>query len=299
METILIIRYGEIALKAKYTRKYFENILIKNIKNALKISKINCDISKEYGRIYVKTDNIYGSILVLKKIFGIVSISSSIKIDTDINQISYKIIELFKNKLSKKNSFALRVNRVGKHNFTSQDVAIIVGNEIVSKTKSNVNLGNPDYEIFIDIRNDKTYIFFEKIPGIGGMPTGTQGKVISIIEEKKSILAAWYLIRRGCKTIFYLKNISQNNNLLKFIKKWFIETRIYEKNKEENEESEILNIINKEKCQAIILGNKIEDNNQILYEIKDMKNKYNVPILCPLIVMDNNEIEIKLRKIGL
>ena len=32
---LIIIRYGEIGLKAKETRKRFENILIKNIKNVL------------------------------------------------------------------------------------------------------------------------------------------------------------------------------------------------------------------------------------------------------------------------
>ena len=71
---LIIIRYGEIALKAKYTRKHFENILIRNIKNALKISKIDNNIIKEWGRLYLKTDNIDESILILKNIFGIVSI---------------------------------------------------------------------------------------------------------------------------------------------------------------------------------------------------------------------------------
>jgi len=96
---LILIRYGEIALKAKYTRKYFENILIKNIRHALKLSKINNNITKEWG-------------------FGIVSVSPSIKSNTNIKQISDKILDLTKNKLSEKNSFALRVNRVGKHNFT-------------------------------------------------------------------------------------------------------------------------------------------------------------------------------------
>ena len=296
---LILIRYGEIALKAKYTRKYFENILIKNIRHALKLSKINNNITKEWGRIYLNTDKIKDSIKILEKIFGIVSVSPSIKSNTNIKQISDKILDLTKNKLSEKNSFALRVNRVGKHNFTSQDIAIIIGNEIVSKTKSNVNLTSPDFEIFIDIRNESSYIFLKKIPGSGGMPLGTQGKVIAIIDEKKAILAAWYLIRRGCKPIFYLKNMSQNDNLISFMKRWFIDTKMYIKNTGKNDNSEILKIIEKECCQAIITGHTINNNYKIIYDLKEIKNIFNVPVLCPLIILNDDEIDKKLKEIGL
>ena len=37
---LIIIRFGEIALKGKATRRYFENILVRNIKTALNIKNI-------------------------------------------------------------------------------------------------------------------------------------------------------------------------------------------------------------------------------------------------------------------
>jgi thiamine biosynthesis protein ThiI len=290
---LIIIRYGEIALKAKYTRKYFENILIKNIKNALKLFEIENKIIKEWGRLYIKTNNIAKSIIILKKIFGITSISPAIKIKTDITTISDKIINITKNKLSKNNSFALRVKRVGNHNFTSQNIAVNIGNCIVKKTGSNVNLTNPNYVIFIDIRYENTYIFFNKIQGMGGFPIGTQGNVLAIISDKKSILASWYLIRRGCKVIFYLKNIKQNNNLNSFCNKWFIEKNIYIK----NEKSKIIEIIEKENCQAIITSHNINKESDSINDIKKIKNKYNLPVLCPLIIMNKKEIKKKLNEI--
>ncbi len=296
---LLIIRYGEIALKAKYTRKYFENILIKNIRKNLNESKIKNNLTREWGRIYLNTDNIIDSIKILQKIFGIVSMSPSIRIKTDVRIISDKVITLTKNKLSKNNSFALRVKRVGKHNFTSQDIARKIGSEIVSKTRSNVNLTSPDYEIFIDIRNEYTYIFLEKIFGSGGMPVGTQGNILAIIDKKISILAAWFLIRRGCKPIFYLKNTLQHNNLRTFMKKWFIDDKIYIKNKEKDENFEILEIIKKEKCQAIITGHTIGNDYKNFNDLREIKNKYNLPVLCPLIIMDDDIIDEKLIEIGL
>jgi adenylyl- and sulfurtransferase ThiI len=39
-EELILIRYGEIALKARYTRLCFENLLISNLKNAFKTEKL-------------------------------------------------------------------------------------------------------------------------------------------------------------------------------------------------------------------------------------------------------------------
>ena len=292
---LIIIRYGEIALKSKYTRNQFENKLINNIKKNFKNNNINYDFSREWGRIYLKTNNIEESIKILKNIFGIVSISPAIKIETSIEKITEKSLSITKNLLSNKNSFALRVNRVGKHSFTSMDIANLVGKEIVLNTKSNVKLKSPDYEIFIDIRNEHTYIFLEKIYGRGGMPIGTQGNILIIVNGKKSILAAWYLIRRGCNPIFYIKNNLHKNNINQFMKKWYIDAKIYEENQKTNEPQEIKQIIKKEKCQAIIT----EHNLKKINEIKELKNNYILPILCPLIVMESKKINENLNKIGL
>ena len=295
---LIIIRYGEIALKSKYTRNQFENRLINNIIKIIKNNYIKYEISKEWGRIYLKTDNIEDSIKILKNIFGIVSISPAIKIETNIKEITKKSLCITKNLLSNKNSFALRVNRVGTHNFTSMEIAKQIGKEIVLNTKSNVKLKSPDHEIFIDIRNENTYIFLEKIYGRGGMPIGTQGNVLIIINEKKSILAAWYLIRRGCNPIFYLKNQSQNNNLNKFMKKWFIDAKIF-KNKEKNENNKIIEIIKKENCLSIVTGHNIDKNDEIIDNIKEIKNNFGITALNPLIMMENNIINKKLKEIGL
>ena len=60
---LIIIRYGEIALKGKETRKRFEDILVSNIKKALNQKDILNKISKEWGRIYIYTKNIKNGVL--------------------------------------------------------------------------------------------------------------------------------------------------------------------------------------------------------------------------------------------
>lgn len=54
MQDILLIKYGELALKGD-NRSFFENKLIKNIKHALSDFK-EVKVEKTHGRIYVECD---------------------------------------------------------------------------------------------------------------------------------------------------------------------------------------------------------------------------------------------------
>jgi len=297
---LIIVRYGEIALKGKETRKHFESILIKNIKNALKKNDIPNKIVKEWGRIYVYTEQIKKSLLVLKKIFGITSISPVMQTLSKMKFISKLSVEISKRELTKRKSFAIRATRTGKHDFTSQDVAVQVGNDIVKATKAIVNLTKPDFELFIEIRGDKAFIFTKKIRGVGGMPFGTQGRILALIDSKYSILAAWYLIRRGCKATFIITKKSNINVLNSFIKNWYIDSDIYERKPGENLIKDLNKIAYEKKCEAIVVGNSFFDKyKKTLSDIKTLKKSVGFPVLHPLIAMDIKEINKKCKEIGI
>ena len=50
MERVIVIRFGELFLKGK-NRDYFESMLIRNIKSALK--GVKCAFSRSQGRYFV------------------------------------------------------------------------------------------------------------------------------------------------------------------------------------------------------------------------------------------------------
>ena len=206
---LIFIRYGELSLKSRYVRNHFESTLVRNIKNAFRSNNLQCTIHKERGRIYLYIYKISEGIRPLQRIFGITSVSPAIETTADMNSISEHAINISKKMIDKEDSFALRVTRTGQHSFTSQDVAVKIGNDIVKATKANVNLTKPNFELFIEIRNDKAFLFLEKFQGTGGLPLGTQGKALALIDSPQSILASWYLMRRGCKTIFVNIKIRQ------------------------------------------------------------------------------------------
>jgi thiamine biosynthesis protein ThiI len=297
---LILVRYGEIALKGKETRKRFENILVSNIKNAFDQENIINKISKERGRIYIYTNKIKEAINVLKKIFGIISISPSIETTSNINSISHKAINISKEYLDEKKSFALRITRTGDQKFTSQDAAVRIGNDIVNATKTSVDLTNPDFELFIEIRNDKAYLFIEKINGFGGMPIGSQGKILAFIDTPYAILASWYLIHRGCKPIFFSTDESNKDVLEQFMNHWFIKSIVINVDSKDNLYKQIGKTAAKYNCDAIVSRHTLFDKSEnILSHIKQLKKQTNLPVLHPLIAMDIEEINRKCREIGL
>jgi len=150
---LILIRYGELSLKSDYVRNKFELKLVDNIKNAFKLNNLNCELRRERGRIYLYGDEISQGIEILKRIFGITSFSPAIKTTSNIVDMITLALNFCQKTLNKEKSFALRVTRTGEHDFSSQDVAVKLGNVIVDATKAGVDLSNPDFELFIEIRN--------------------------------------------------------------------------------------------------------------------------------------------------
>jgi len=297
---IILVRYGEIALKGKETRKRFENSLVTNMRNALNSKKLSFKIQKERGRIYVYTKQIKETIHVLKKVFGITSMSPVFETETNMDLISDLAVKVSKKFLTKKSTFAVRVKRTGNHNFSSQDVAIRVGKDIADATKAGVNLTKPDFELFIEIRDTKSFIFVEKIRGTGGMPLGTQGTVLVLVDSPQSILSAWYLMRRGCRTIFLTTDEMLLKSLGSFTNNWFAKTDIFLNDNQTNLYENMEKIAKSKNCDAIVTGhsfsNTIEEN---ISKIKIFTKNITLPVLHPLIAMEKNEIDEKCKTIGI
>ncbi len=298
---LIIIRYGELSLKSDYVRNKFELKLVDNIKNAFKLNNLNCELRRERGRIYLYSDEISQSIEILKRIFGITSFSPAIETTSDTADMITLALNFCQKTLNKEKSFALRVTRTGEHDFSSQDVAVKLGNVIVDATKAGVDLSNPDFELFIEIRDDNAFFFTEKIRGTGGLPLGTQGKVLALVDTPRSVLAAWYLMRRGCDILFLKTNNQIVDTLHSFITNWYAESDIIECDPKEKNLYETVNKIASERsCDAFVTGHTIYVTSQdILSDIKQFKKHTNLPILHPLIAMDFDEIDKKCMELGI
>jgi thiamine biosynthesis protein ThiI len=61
-----------------------------------------------------------------------------------------------------------------------------------------VDLDSPDHEIFVEVRNERGFIYESVVHGVGGLPLGSQGRVVSFLRDYDSIIATWLVMKRGC-----------------------------------------------------------------------------------------------------
>ncbi|MFH1211086.1 MAG: THUMP domain-containing protein [archaeon] len=195
-----LVRYGEIALKGG-NRPHFEKLLVRNIKECLKRNNIAfSEVIRIRGRIIVMSEN---NCEVLKNVFGITSISPATK--TELGRMEETAFKYYT-----KGTFRITAQRITKENIeNSQDINIRIGSHIVGKTGAKVRLKNPDVNIGIEIINGHAYTFNKRIKAAGGLPTGSEGKVAVILEDEKSVKAAYLMMRRGCNiTLIEKKKIN-------------------------------------------------------------------------------------------
>lgn len=283
---MILIRYSEIALKSRFVRKKFEDILVENIKRVLKIEGYGSfKLKKDWGRIYLRSDD-YDVAKRVSKIFGVSSTSLVIETNSDINEIKSEVVNVALRKIDEKNSFAIRVKRYGKHDYTSMDVAREVGREVKKITEAKVDLNNPDVEIGIEIRGNKAYIFTEILKGYAGLPVGAQERVLCYMGDDKSVLAAWFALKRGCDIDLIGKyDLERYRELLE---PWacYRKIDVFEGNLEKAFEMEHNGIF------VSITAKEIENYINIL-------KKRTKPVFVPLLPFDDNDISRKIEEIKL
>ncbi len=199
-----IVRYGEIGTKSPKIRRKFEKKLISNMQEILDFTFEN-----KQGRIIIETDEPRNQVDdTLQRIFGIVSYSPVYETVTDQDKIDELISELIPKFIDEGlfnpevDAFAIKCRRVGQHDFSSQDMAAFAGSVVIRITDAKVNLSNPDFTLYVEVRDDKTYIYHEKIEGLGGLPVGSQGKVVCLISSGiDSPVASFQMLKRGCSLV--------------------------------------------------------------------------------------------------
>jgi len=190
-----LVRYSEIFLKSDPVRRQWERTLMANIREAMP----DVHVRSERGRIWldgeVDTDR-------LRKISGIVSFSQVEHIR--LNEIESAFPDYCRSHgIEEAASFALRIRRIGKHGFSSNDKAIELGNLLRKEFPHlRVNLAHPDKEIHVEIRGDEVYLYDNVTRAMGGLPLGVEGSLVALLSGGiDSPVAAWMMMKRGCRIL--------------------------------------------------------------------------------------------------
>jgi thiamine biosynthesis protein ThiI len=201
---LLLLRYGEIGLKGK-NRAYFVRKLRGNLRKCLKANSIHGKVWQEGQRIYLKTDQVEEAVTAVQRVFGVVSLSPVRVTPADMDAITDEALALARHMgLDSNRTFKVRVRRADKaFPLISPEIERRVGETIAESTGARADLSKAaQVTVGIEIRPEQAMIFGERFPGPGGLPLGSQGRVVSLLSSGiDSPVASWLMMKRGCSVI--------------------------------------------------------------------------------------------------
>jgi tRNA uracil 4-sulfurtransferase len=209
--TLILVRYAEVGLKSERVRKRFIARLVKDMSNRLARAGLDHLIEEERGRIFVDCSDPEAAANILKRVNGVHSFSFVKECGSSKEEIMGCLSEYGKERIEPGMSYGLKVKRTGSHPYTSRDIAVEGGGAVVSHLPEGLNkvdLRHPDIWIEVEIRENRSYLFTDRIPGPGGMPSGTQGRLLLYLPggpdaevRDRARLSLWMMSRRGCTVV--------------------------------------------------------------------------------------------------
>ena len=200
-----LIKYAEIGTKGK-NRYVFEDALVHDIRKKLERAEGDFRVYRERGRIYVtvksETYDYDETIDALQHVFGIVSICPMIQMESthEYSELSRKVLEYFAEVYGdRKLTFKVTTRRADKEfPMQSNEVDAELGHDILEKfPNTSVDVHKPEVTVHVEIRQFIN-IYSEILPGVGGMPLGTNGKAMLLLSGGIDSPVAGYMIaRRG------------------------------------------------------------------------------------------------------
>jgi len=204
----VIIRFsGELWLKKLWTRKYYEKRLARNLKQTLKHYQVPySELVRRHGRFYLKTASAVDAAKKLTRVFGISSVSPAVETSSKLEDVIGKSLFLAGIVLEEENSFAVKCKRVGNQDYSSDDIRKLLGQRVLDefgeKLGLRVDLGNPDVVLGVEVRDEQAFVYSQTIDAVGGMPLGTQPKLVGLFSGGiDSAVGLWLVMKRGSPVI--------------------------------------------------------------------------------------------------
>lgn len=333
MDKIILLKYGEIILKG-LNRPIFEDMLMKNIKQMA--DGANIKIWKAQATIYVEPldDKVDIDDLAIKfsRVFGLVSSAVAYVVEKDLKKICVLASKLIGDSTEGYGkTFKVDTKRADKRfPYTSLEVSCEVGGVILDNHPHlTVDVHNPEIRVAVEVRDFAAYVYLNKIPGVGGMPIGTNGKATLLLSGGIDSPVAGYMVaKRGVElnaVHFYSYPYTSERakqkvlDLAKILAGYcgkinvnivpFTEIQLAINEKCPAEQMTIImrrimmyitnNIAKRFGSYALVTGESIgQVASQTIQSLAVTDDAAEMPVFRPLIGMDKEEIIVIARKIG-
>lgn len=199
----VVVHYSELALKGR-NRPWFMNMFLRSIRAALVDLDVR-QVQSMLGRVVIDLGPDADWAVVqerLARLPGISNFARATHVVPDIERIAAGVADAVRDRPMA--TFRVLARRADKRfPIPSPEIERIVGASVQAATGWRVDLGHPQIVIRVEVLTDDAFYFVDREPGTGGLPIGTGGRVLALLSGGiDSPVAAWRLIRRGCRAAF-------------------------------------------------------------------------------------------------
>ncbi len=202
----LALHYHELWLKGG-NRSFFLHQLAEAIR--LHLGDLGgLRIEHEDGRVLVSVEApAAAAVERVGRIFGVAYYSVVAECGRELEAVAETAWEQIRGQNFR--TFAVRARRADKTlPFRSAEAERRVGGVLLSRLReagreAAVNLGRPDLTCYLEFTRSRALVYSEKIPGPGGMPANTAGRLACLLSGGyDSAVAAYQMMRRGAHIVF-------------------------------------------------------------------------------------------------
>jgi thiamine biosynthesis protein ThiI len=199
----IVAHFHEINLKGN-NRGWFEAKLHHHVKSLLS-DLPHEGVIRFRGRLLVglRTDSPVAEFeRRLRWVTGIANFAIAWQVPAELAEIQTALVSLVQG--GNFRTFKIDARR-GTKDFplNSQQLNETLGAYIQKLTGAGVRMENPDLTCHVELVGERAFLYFTRIPGGGGLPMGTGGKVLCLLSGGiDSPVAAYRMMRRGCQVRF-------------------------------------------------------------------------------------------------
>ena len=202
MKEIFLLKLGEIVLKGANKRQ-FQNTLRQNIRRRMKAYG-NFDVYIIQSTVYVEPmddmADVEGAWEACHCIFGLVSLCRCRACEKDLDAIYNAVEAYLGDDLDCASSFKVESKRSDKaFPLTSIGISQEIGGRLAeAHPNCTVDVHNPAYTVYVEVRDLAAYVHGPAEPGAGGLPTGVGGRAMCLLSGGiDSPVAAYMIAKRG------------------------------------------------------------------------------------------------------
>lgn len=199
-ERICLVHYHEVGLKGR-NRASFEHRLLSNMEAALVAFELKevCRISGHLLVVFENADDLEPAADILLQVSGVARVSRGWRCAREPEEYN-RCAELAMMDCGEFESFKVVARRSNTdYPIDSMQLNQLVGAHLCAfAPDKKVKMKDPDVKVHVEIIQGSAYVFSRSDRGIGGLPVGSAGKVVSLMSGGiDSPVATWKLMKRG------------------------------------------------------------------------------------------------------